>query len=473
MTDPRDPFENWLHTEVEPMQPPPGTFEQIRKRARRRKVRRAVMSAASAGVAAGMIVLGVVALPKVVPSVLHLKSNPVSHAAASDTPARSPSAPRPTVTKRASTRRSSRPVASTSAPPGTGPVPANFAPTSVTFVSLSTGFVLGQAGTPGQCANANPDICTSVAETADAGRTWRGVPAPPTGAPDGGTGVSQIRFIDPSTGWAFGPELWATHDGGHTWTRVNTHGMRVTGLETAGSEAYAVFARCTGTGPAFAAACTHVSLYSSPVNNSDWTPMISAPGLGNGYVSAKVVLGQGPAGTPQGYFYEPDGMVAAGPALPGSTWQNAGRQPAPCGPLGAQQDGQPAGGQLAATGQGGLALACPGTTGSHQETIYTSADGGQTWQQQATLTVRGTATSLAEGSGGELTLATTRGIYTSSDAGQSWQHTARGVAGGFSYVGLTSPTQGVAVPAQPGSYHGVWMTTDGGQTWQSQPVTNG
>lgn len=471
MTEPRDPFENWLHTEVEPLPPPPGTFGQIRKRARRRKVRRAAISAASAGVAAGVVVLAVVALPKVVPSVLHLKSNQVPHPAAGGNG--HSDAHGATATTRASALPSTSPPASTGAPPGTGLVPANFAPASVTFVSLSTGFVIGQAGTPGQCADADPYICTSIAETADAGQTWRGLPAPPTGAPDGSTGVSQIRFIDTSTGWAFGPELWVTHDGGLTWTRVDTHGMRVTDLETSGTEAYAVFARCSGTGAAFAAACKHVSLYSSPVGSSDWTPLISGLGWNNGYVSAKVVLGPGRGGAPQGYFYEPDGMVATGPALPGARWQPAGTQPAQCQPLGAQQDGQPAGGQLAATGNGGLALACPGTAGSQQETIYTSANGGQSWQRQATFTVRGTPTSLAEGGTSLLTLATTGGIYTSSDAGQSWQHTLRGVAGGFSYVGLTSPTQGVAVPANPSRYHAVWMTTDGGQTWSRSPVTNG
>jgi photosystem II stability/assembly factor-like uncharacterized protein len=470
VTEPRDPFEHWLHTEVEHLPPPPGTFDQIRKRARRRKVRRAAISAASAGVAAGVVVLAVVALPKVVPSVLHLKSNPVSHAAAGGHGHSYDHGATPTT--RASALPSTSPPASTGATTPGGPVPDNFAPTSVTFVSLSTAFVIGQAGTPGQCADRNPYICTSIAETANAGQTWRGLPAPPTGAPDGSTGVSQIRFIDPSTGWAFGPELWVTHDGGHSWTQVDTHGLRVTGLETAGGEAYAVFARCSGTGAAFAASCKHVWLYSAPVDSTDWTPMTSGLGWNNGYVSAKVVLGQAQGAAPQGYFYEPDGMVATGPVTAGSNWQVTGQSPAPCQPLGAQHDGQPAGGQLAATGNGGLALACPGLTGSSQETVYTSADGGQSWQQQATFTVSGSATSLADGSG-VLMLATTGGVYTSSDGGQNWQETLHTAAGGFSYVGQTSPTQAVAVPADPGSYHAVWMTTDGGQTWSQTPVTNG
>ncbi len=113
--------------------------------------------------------------------------------------------------------------------PTAAPVPANFQPTSVTFVGAGTGWVIGQAGTPGDCAS---QYCTSVARTNDAGRTWAGVPAPLTGAPDGATGVSQIRFLNLQDGWAFGPELWVTHTGGLTWTQVDTHGLRVTDLET-------------------------------------------------------------------------------------------------------------------------------------------------------------------------------------------------------------------------------------------------
>jgi photosystem II stability/assembly factor-like uncharacterized protein len=36
-------------------------------------------------------------------------------------------------------------------------------------------------------------------------------------------------------------------------------------------------------------------------------------------------------------------------------------------------------------------------------------------------------------------------------------------------VGMTSPTQGVALGGNPG-LHAIWMTTDGGQTWQVRPI---
>ena len=40
---------------------------------------------------------------------------------------------------------------------------------------------------------------------------------------------------------------------------------------------------------------------------------------------------------------------------------------------------------------------------------------------------------------------------------------------GFSYVGMTELGQGVALSGNPGM-HEIWMTTDGGQTWQPRPI---
>ena len=142
MTDPRDDLDAWLHAEVDPMHPPPGTFERIRKQARRRKARRALISAASAGAAAAVIVLAVVALPRVVPSVLHLKPNPAGNSAAAASTRTGPARPS---SHPAATRT---PPASTTPALALPPVPVNFAATSVTFVGRDTGWVIGQAGHP-------------------------------------------------------------------------------------------------------------------------------------------------------------------------------------------------------------------------------------------------------------------------------------------------------------------------------------
>jgi photosystem II stability/assembly factor-like uncharacterized protein len=441
MTEPNDPFDAWLHRQVEPLRPPPGTFQQIRKRARRRKTRRALMSAASAGAAAALIVVAVVALPRLVPS-LHLRSHPVGNPAADGGPSRShtPTAP-----------------ASTAPSTAANGVAANFAPSSVTFVSQSTGFVIGQSSA---CA----PYCTAMAETTDGGHSWFGVGAPPTGAPDGGTGVSQVRFLDPSNGWAFGPQLYVTHDGGQTWKQIGTNGLRVTDLETVGGMAYAVFAQCSGTGADYASDCTHVSLYSSAYNSDTFAPAgLQGLGLNAGYVSGKILIAHG-----QGFFYAPDGLLYGGSTSGAGTWQPVSSTAAPCVPPGGEVDGQSPGGQIAASTPGDLALACPVGT-SDQQTIYTSVTGGQIWAKEATVTINGTVTSLTA-MGGMLALATTEGIYVSTNDGQGWTLAEEGPVGGFSYVGMTNTMQGVAVPAEPSSSDSVWFTYNGGQSWQQSSI---
>ena len=451
MTDPRDDVDDWLQKQIDPMLPPPGTFELIRKRARRRKARQALVSAASAGVVAALVLLAVVALPKVVPGVLHPNNTP---AANRDLPPASASAN--------STPAKVRPSASTTTPNTLPPVPAKFEATSVTFVGTQTGWVIGQAGTPGDCAT---QYCTSLARTDDTGKSWYGVPAPKTGAPDGSTGVGQIRFLNEENGWAFGPALWSTHNGGQTWTQVGTDGLRVLSLETVGSEAFAIFGDCPGTGADYALGCTSYTLYASPATVDNWQPVpgmstIPAPSGG----SASLVL------TPTvGYFYTPDGAILSGPVSGTQGWTAVSEAAPPCvpgAPIGSAE--QPSTGLLASSGpgDGDLALACASATSGtgQQVVIYTSDDNGAAWQRQGQTTLDGEATSLAASSGGELILSWTGGLEASANNGTSWANQESQVTGGFSYVGLTDSQQGVAVPEQP-QQQAVWFTLTGGQSW--------
>ncbi len=68
--DPRDNVDAWLSERIEPLPPPPGTFDLIKRRARRRKYRRLAITATSAAVlvAAAVTVPQVVNLPMLSPS---------------------------------------------------------------------------------------------------------------------------------------------------------------------------------------------------------------------------------------------------------------------------------------------------------------------------------------------------------------------------------------------------------------------
>jgi hypothetical protein len=470
MDEPRDDVDTWLHERVTPLLPHPGAFERIRRQARRRKLARAALATAGAAVvAAGGITASQLILNgrfNGAPVVASGSSAPV-HRSSSSAPKPSPAG-------------TSGPDSNSATPtPTQPPVPPNFAPTSVTFVSTGTGWVIGQAGTPGHCGPPNAYICTSIAVTNDGGATWHGLPAPVAGAPDGGTGVGQVRSLDGANGWAFGPQLYATHDGGQTWAKIATHGMRVTDLETVDGRAFAMWARCTGTGPDFAGNCTSFSLYSTAAGLDAWSPVAGATGLQ-----------ASPAGTPgsaqlvltgsRGYLLTPAGGLISGPVTSTANWgpvttPQGAAVALPCAPGNAENSGHPLRAMLASTGPG-LVLLCAGQESGNRQakTLYYSANGGRTWSPAGPAPGRGAAMSLSGTPGGPVMVATSSGIDVSTNAPGSgplaWR-AARGATapGGYSYVGMTTSAQGVAVPANQ-SLDAVWFTYDGGAQWQVSPV---
>jgi hypothetical protein len=480
VTEPRDEIDSWLGHEVEPLAPPPGTFERIHGRARRRKLNQALITAAGA-----VVVIAAAALtPTLASGLLHGGSSPQRTAAlGSATPASHAARPA------ASATASLPPIAASPAPSATGgtglsdttsgtSAPASFRPTSITMVGAFVGAVIGQAGTPGQCAS---KYCTSLAGTSSYGASWYGVSAPPSGAPDGATGVGQLRFLNLNDGWAFGPQLYVTTDGGRSWSSpVPTHGLRVTDLEAAGNNVLVLLARCRGGGSAYASDCSSFELYTSVAGSTTWQPVslkfppsVSAASR-SGVIdagqasSATLVIAHSPA-SDTGYLLSPSGAIFSGP-VSGGTWTYV-RQ-APCGPGAAASDGQPLGAQMSA-GAGQLLLDCTtGSTVPQAKQLYASADGGATWKTVGQPPADGLATALAGTSQGQMALGTTAGIDYSAD-GKTWQPatiSGGSPAGGFSYVGMTTATDGVALPAEA-SLGEVFVTANGGQTWTAARIS--
>jgi hypothetical protein len=488
VSNPRDDVDAWLDANVEPLAPRPGSFERIRTRARRRKASQAIASAAAAVV----VIAAVVAVPRVVATLGQGSASPAGKAVAAGPP------PSVTPTVRAS-KGGGKPASHSATPvpvPGTAlsataagtvPPPAHFRPTSITQIGHGIGAVIGQAGVAGHCPIVADD-CTSVAGTFNYGKSWYGISAPVVGAPAGSTGVSQLRYLNFQYAWAYGPSLYATTDGGRHWTGQSPAGLRVTDLETAGDRAFALFASCTGRGSQYAASCTSFSLYSSAAGSTTWQQVAVPPvyrtmtgGAAGQAAASSLVLASGTAADPEagaGYVLAPSGELLSG-TLAAGPWTTIGHIPASCQVGRAQASGQPAGTQLAsgAAALPQLVLSCDGPAsagGPQAKTIYTSPDGA-TWQLAGTAPAAGIATSLAAASGGLVILATSAGIDYSTDDGAQWQpasFTTPAPAGGFSYVGMTTGTQGVAVPADSGLGE-VFTTADGGRTWQASPLAAG
>jgi hypothetical protein len=133
----------------------------------------------------------------------------------------------------------SLPAATPSRPPPTSAVtpslPPGFVPQSFTAISAAHWWVLGSV----PCGARD---CPAIVTTTDGGATFQPLPAP--GGPFGPglnspPAAGNIRFADSADGWAFGPALYATHDGGRHWTAIWVPG-RVTELEPGLGEVFAV-----------------------------------------------------------------------------------------------------------------------------------------------------------------------------------------------------------------------------------------
>lgn len=323
----------------------------------------------------------------------------------------------------------------------------------MTFVSASDGWVLGTA----PCA-AQP--CTSIVRTTDGGSSWVGIPAPRVPLASNGPaglspGLSYLRFASPLDGFAFGSQLWATHDGGATWQQVSLPGT-IGDLETA---AGMVYAAVQGQNNA-------VTIYQSRAVGGAWTPV---PGL--------------PAGVPDQGFVAPTSLgritlhgtaawIILGGQLyatqTGVTWV---REPVSCPP-----DYGMASAAAASTQQ--ITLLCAGNSamGSQGKILYSSGDGGASFSLAGTPPLAGDQLKLlAEPTAQHIFLATSSAatmLDVSSDGGHTWNTALYLDDGGLGWsdFGFTTPSQGVAIehPDNPASGNStMYMTWDAGQTWHA------
>jgi len=324
----------------------------------------------------------------------------------------------------------------------------DFAAASVTFVSLQTGWVLGSA----PCSS---PPCTSLVRTRDGGKTWVGIPAPRVGlSKDQLTGVHQVRFADPENGWAFGPELWATHDGGAHWNRVHLPGENqespISDLAAAAGVVHAAVIDPSG-----------VRILSSPVGADEWQASSTVVPLGAGPVPQAQVVLQGTTG----WLIEVDRTVIGGARLSGGSWTPW--QP-PCTDIGGPAT-------LAASTATDLVAICgEGEWNSLPQVVraYVSSNGGDTFRQTGVpLPLRCCAPAVASGVPGTAVVGAstddgTARLVASFDDGATWAEVFAGQTAQWEDVGFTSQSQGVAVQVLSDTRAGtLLMTVDGGHSW--------
>lgn len=320
-------------------------------------------------------------------------------------------------------------------------LPAHFYPQSFTAISELTWWLLGSQPCPASGAQAP---CAGILRTTDGGRTFAAIQAPTAPLSTSGagtTGYSQLRFADAQNGFAYGPALYSTHDGGTSWDRVDVGGT-VTDLAISAGEVYAIVA----TGDA-----SH--LMRSPVGQDHWATVAPAGEVSGGlWVLGSEVIVQSGNGT----GYGADLLVS----------QNGGegfsRQPAPS-----------------------PGLPCDFQARSPQTIWAQCATGTESGIWYASDYVAGFANARASGlpplpnsavfaaASNATTVAGYQQLYRTSDAGATWTPVGPSGIAQWTYLGFSDPTHGVAIgylgqiaPANERLYY----TTDGGQSYHLVPL---
>jgi hypothetical protein len=325
------------------------------------------------------------------------------------------------------------------APPG-GPVPRGFEVVSFSFVSASEGWVLGTTKT---CAHAP---CTSVLRTVNGGRSWVGIPAPKfkLASFESTAGLQRLRFADASDGFAFGSQLWVTHNGGFSWHRVRQVPGSIGDLEASHGIVYAASQQGS-----------KIAIYASPAGRDCWHRVSGLPrvtgfaGLGTITLHGKaawIILGSRLYSTQNGTSWTRDSVKC--PSLLGIS---------SVGAFSAQQI------TLLCTGNPGL--------GQTEKVLYASSDGGTHFTRVGPVPSGGDGGLLAEATPSRLFVATASGatwVYASTNGGRSWHNGLFLADGGLGWsdFGFTTATQGAGIEGRPAFGRPVmWITRDGGTHW--------
>jgi photosystem II stability/assembly factor-like uncharacterized protein len=343
-----------------------------------------------------------------------------------------------TSTAHSSGSNPARPRTTTTAAPPPAP-PANFAPQSFTAIGELTWWVLGA----GPCPAGEKPPCGSILKTTDGGPHFTTIhaPAAPLLPGEGGTsGYSQIRFADPHNGFAYGPDLYATHDGGASWHPVDVGGT-VTHLAISGGQAFATVEPSGG---------GNGKLVRSPLDHDAWSSVTAAGVVSGGLsVQGPTIIVQSGQGT----------GIGGNVLVSNDGGQSFTAHPAP-------SPGLPC--LFAAPNPPVVWARC--ATGMNSG-VWRSSDGGATF-----TAVVSTGLSLPNSAPFAAASASTavvgaQQLYRTTNDGSTWSQTGpTGIR--WTYLGFTDATHGVALgfAGQNATDERLYYTTDAGQTYHRVPL---
>ena len=322
------------------------------------------------------------------------------------------------------------------------PIPVHFAPQSFTAISELTWWLLGPA--PCTFVGARPP-CGAILRTTDGGRHFIAIEAPRATVAGrlAASGYSQIRFADLRNGFAYGPDLYATHDGGTTWHPVDVGGT-VNDLAISDGEVYAAVS-ANGTDSAH--------LMRSPVGTDQWSTVSAAGQVSSGlWVLGREVIVQSGNGAGFGadVLVSTDGgaSFASHPA------------PSPGLPCDFEAQSPPV-----------IWAHC--ATGTESGVWYSSnfgADfarvGGSGWSPQPNSAEFAAASNTTAVVGYQQ-------LYRTADAGATWTAVAVPGVVQWGYLGFTDATHGVGlgyVGSVSAANERLYYTTDAGQSYHLVPM---
>jgi len=309
-----------------------------------------------------------------------------------------------------------------------GVVPAGFQPQSFSAISESDWWLLGHA----PCGRR---ACTAIVHTTDGGLRFTRVAAPPTRA------VSELRFANARDGYAYGPMLYTTTDGGRSWSADRLFGAN----ELAAADGY-VYAVTSNGGPG--------RLMRTAVGSDHWQPV---GGFGRAYQRGQAT---------------PSGLWVQGPTVLVTVGNRLFVSPAPLAPFRAVA-GVPKGvgncAYDAVSAPAAIWAVC--STGMAPDLILRSTDGGQRFVA-ARQVPDGPIDAFAAASASVAVASGQGPLYLTSDGGSSWSPVRAPVAA-WSYLGFTDASHGFALGLFGSDGRQVWRlyyTTDAGASYHYVPI---